>query len=63
MNLLENVKLIKSPTNENNYLFVFPDKSRKPASMTDVLLWELHKDLDNLTYSVDNVQLEVRKGR
>ena len=60
-NLLEGVKLIRSPTNENNYTFVFTDKSRKPASMADVLLWELRDYLSSINTNIIDVETEVSK--
>ena len=63
MNLLEGVKLIRSPTKENNYMFVFPNKARKPASMTDVLLWEVLRGLNSTERATHNDDEIIKRLR
>ena len=61
LSLLEGIKLIRSPTNENNYQFILPSGDRKPASMTDVLLWELRDHLSSINTNIIDVETEVSK--
>ena len=54
--LLKNVKLTQKTANSNSYMFVFPNGDRKNASMTDVLLWRLSQQLEEINSNLRDIE-------
>lgn len=58
--LLEGVRLVKSDDHFNNYQFVWPNGARVRATMTEVLLWEIHNQNDSIMEYLMDIEGNTR---